>query len=356
MTRIHFGSGKSLSDPGGTNSFIIGLSGAQKSLGQRVILVDKIKLIGRPFRSSIPILEDTNLDIVNEFHFCLSFLHILLRNPNLIFRASQNIFHFHGPWYLESKFQKPKARFRNAIKFILEILILRRFKNIICVSQAFADILVSVYKIKPHCISVVPAGVDVNRFSPKTNFRSDSTKVKKIHIGTVRRLVPRMGLEILIESICYLPEYRLSIAGIGPIQNDLETLVENLGLSENVSFIGYIEENDLPDFYRSLDLCVIPSIALEGFCITALEAMACGVPVISTNIDGLKESVGQCDPKLLFEPNSIPSLISQIKFSKTRFIGDSLKFRNYALEYSWDRIAIKVEDKISGSISQNKYR
>lgn len=346
MTRVHYGSGKSISEPGGTHSFIIGLSEAQKKLGQTAILVDQIKLFGQPLRSSVPIAVGKNFDFVNEFHFCLSFLHILLRKPSLIWKAKLNILHFHGPWYLESKFQKPKARLRNSIKFLLEILILKKFRKIICVSQAFADILTSIYKVKACNISIIPAGVDVEHFSPKTKLRSNANLENIIHLGTVRRLVPRMGLEILIASMPELPDCKLSIAGVGPIQNELKMLVKDLGLSERVTFTGYIEEIDLPNFYRSLDLCVIPSIALEGFCITALEAMACGIPVIATNINGLKESVGRCDPKLLFDPNSISSLVSQIQLARNTFIGDSLKFRNYAVNYSWDKIAIQIENNL----------
>lgn len=356
MIRIHYGTGKSISSPGGTHSVILGLSNAQKKFGKTVIVVDQIKLFGHKFRTSSPIPKNLHTDFSNEFHFCLSFLHVMVRNPRLILKSKINVFHFHGPWYLESKIQNPKARIRNLLKLLLEISVFRQFPLIICVSQAFADILVNFYHVKPSKIRVIPAGIDEERFSLGANRREFGDHHTEIHIGTVRRLVPRMGLEVLIESMRELDNCKLRIAGIGYLERDLAELVEKLGLRKRVEFVGYIEEADLPNFYRSLDLCVIPSIALEGFCITALEAMACGTPVIASKLGGLIESVGQCDPNLLFTPNSISAIVSKIQFAKSNYLGNYGKFRNYALQYNWKLIAEKVEVSITNEIiSKNKF-
>ena len=354
MIRIHFGTGSKLSMPGGTHSVIIGLSDAQKELGHNVIIVDQIKFFGKAFNSTVPIKSIHRSKYVNEFHFCLSFLHILLRHPRLIFRAEMNILHFHGPWYLESKMQKPQAKLKNSFKLLLEFFILHSFRRIVCVSHAFKNILETTYRINPKRITVIPIGIDSVRFKPIQNNRSKQLSKSEMHLGTVRRLVPRMGLEILIESMCYVDSSRLTIAGIGPLENDLKKLVAKLGLNSKVKFVGYIQPEDLPTFYRSLDLCVIPSVALEGFCLTALEAMACGIPVIATNLDGLKESVGKCDSRLLFEANSITALVAQISLAKDNFVGDFLKFRQYSLGYSWTSIALTLEELIQLQSKQRK--
>lgn len=354
MTRIHFGTGSKLAKPGGTHSVIIGLSGAQKELGHTVIVVDQIKLFGKAFNSTVPIKSIHRSKYVNEFHFCLSFLHILIRHPRLILRAEMNILHFHGPWYLESKTQKPRAKLKNSFKFLLEFFILHSFRRIVCVSHAFENILKTTYKINPKRIAVIPVGIDLVRFKPVQNNRTSELDKSEMRIGTVRRLVPRMGLEILIESMCYVDSSTLTIAGIGPLENDLKKLVANLGLDSKVKFAGYIQPEDLPTFYRSLDLCVIPSVALEGFCLTALEAMACGIAVIATNLDGLKESVGKCDSRLLFEANSITALVAQISLAKDHFVGDFSKFRQYSLGYSWTSIALTLEELIQLQSKQRR--
>ncbi len=354
MVRIHYGTGRPLSNPGGTHSVIIGLSSAQEEINRIVIRVDQIKLLGKNYRSTAKLPKASNLDYVNEFHFCLSYLHILLRNPLLVLRSSLNILHFHGPWYLESKIQNPKARVRNCLKFILEFVLLHSFKQIICVSEAFADLLSTKFKINSRKIVVISAGIDTNRFTPSSESPKIGGTKRALQIGTVRRLVPRMGLEILISAMLEIEDGYLTIAGVGPLKEPLEQLVSELGLSERVTLSGYIKDEDLPDFYRNIDLCVIPSTALEGFCITALEAMACGIPVIATNLDGLKESVGKCDSRLLFEGNSIPALVAQVNLAKESFIGDSARFRKYSLGYSWTNIALTLEELIQTQTKQKR--
>ena len=354
MVRIHYGTGKPLTSPGGTHSVILGLSSAQEKINRIVIRVDQIKLLGKKYQSSSNLPKGRKLNYVNEFHFCLSYLYVLLRNPLLVLRSNLNILHFHGPWYLESKIQNPKARVRNSLKFILEFTLLHSFPQIICVSQAFAELLNTRFKIHPRKITVISAAVDTNRFMPSSEPQKVGGGERALHIGTVRRLVPRMGLEVLISSMLDIEDAYLTIVGIGPLEEQLKQLILDLGLSERVTLSGYVRDENLPDFYRNLDLCVIPSIALEGFCVTALEAMACGIPVIATNLEGLKETVGKCDSRLLFEANSIPALVAQISLAKENFVGDSLKFRKYSLRYSWTSIALTLEEMIHSQAKQNR--
>jgi len=352
VVRIHYGTGKPLASPGGTHSVILGLSSAQEEINRIVIRVDQIKLLGKRYQSSSNLPKGSKLNYVNEFHFCLTYLYVLLRNPLLVLRSNLNILHFHGPWYLESKIQNPKARVRNSLKFILELTLLHSFPQIICVSQAFADLLTTRFKINSRKIAVISAGVDTNRFMPSSEPQKVGEVERALQIGTVRRLVPRMGLEILISSMLEIEDAYLTIVGIGPLEEQLKQLILELGLSERVTLSGYIRDENLPDYYKSIDLCVIPSIALEGFCVTALEAMACGIPVIATNLDGLKESVGKCDSRLLFEANSIPALVAQINLARKNFVGDSLRFRNYSLGYSWTSIALTLEELIHSQTKQ----
>jgi len=354
VVRIHYGTGKPLTNPGGTHSVIRGLSSAQQEINRIVILVDQIKLLGKKYQISSNLPKGSKFNYVNEFHFCLSYLHILLRDPLLVLRSDLNILHFHGPWYLESRIQNPKARIRNFFKFILEFVLLHTFTQIVCVSEAFADLLRSRFKIDPRKIAVIPAGIDTNRFTPTSESQQNRPLKRALQIGTVRRLVPRMGLEILIPSMLEIEDAHLTIVGVGPLEEELNQLILELGLLEKVTLSGYIKDENLPDFYRNIDLCVIPSTALEGFCITALEAMACGIPVIATNLDGLKESVGKCDSRLLFESNSIPALVAHINLAREKFVGDSSRFRKYAIGYSWTSIALALEELIQYKTKQKR--
>ena len=333
-----------LSEPGGTHSVIKGLSRAQENLNLQVILVDRIKLFGKRYQSSSELPHGKKNEYINEFHFCLSFLHILLRNPTLVINSRLNILHFHGPWYFESKIQNPTHRIRNIFKYLTELMLIHSFPLIVCVSEEFAELLSRKYRVNRNKISVIPVGIDIDHFSPKNMHANMAVNRRTFQVGTVRRLVPRMGLELLIHSIIDLENTNLVIAGKGPLSFELEKLINALNLNDRVKLIGYVPDKDLPDFYRSLDVCVIPSVALEGFCISALEAMACGVPVIASDLDGLRSSVGKCDEELLFEPNSVESLVVKIKFAKEHLLDKPFKFRKYAEQYDWQQIATRYED------------
>ena len=349
----HFGTGKPLSTPGGTHSVVLGLAKAQERLGTKVVLVDQIKLFGQKYKSNVEISSQRDLHYVNEFHFCLSYLHVLLRNPLLVIRSNLNILHFHGPWYLESKIQNPKAHIRNFVKFVLEVILVHSFPRIICVSRAFADLLTEKYLVSAKKISVIPAGIDTNRFYPSPIRHQNERSASPLQIGTVRRLVPRMGLDFLITSMIEIENSFLTIAGTGPMHEQLNLLVKELNLEDKVKLIGFVPEKMLPRFYQNLDLCIIPSIALEGFCITALEAMACGTPVIASDLDGLKESVGNCDSRLLFKANSQSALVEKVEYARKNVVGNQKKFREYSLGYSWDSIALRLDNVIQLDLNKD---
>lgn len=140
-------------------------------------------------------------------------------------------------------------------------------------------------------ISRIPLGVDTDRFQP----RRDGNYRRRLGLPegrplllSVRRLAGRMGLENLLLAMRQvarvLPEAFLVIAGKGYLEAKLRAIVEQEGLGDNVCLVGFMPESDLPDLYRAADLFVMPSEELEGFGLSTLEALACGVPVIATPV------------------------------------------------------------------------
>jgi glycosyltransferase involved in cell wall biosynthesis len=115
---------------------------------------------------------------------------------------------------------------------------------------------------------------------------------KSIVIGTACRLVPLKGLVYLLRAVTTLrpefPNLRLEIAGRGPLQRDLEREADQLGLAEQVSFLGW--QTDLGPILRSWDIFVMPSLE-EGLPIAVLNAMAEGLPIVSTSVGGLPELI-----------------------------------------------------------------
>lgn len=127
-------------------------------------------------------------------------------------------------------------------------------------------------------MNVIENGVDVRKFSPK------SGPGKKPKVITVARLVERKRVQDVIRAVKDL-EIELEIVGDGPEMQDLGELVDDLGISHKVDFKGEVDHNDLPDYYRSSDIFVLPSLK-EGMSNTVLEAMASGLPVIVTDTGG----------------------------------------------------------------------
>ncbi|RMH58813.1 MAG: glycosyltransferase family 1 protein [Candidatus Hydrogenedentota bacterium] len=143
---------------------------------------------------------------------------------------------------------------------------------------------------EPSMIHRIPGGVDPERFPCKT-----ATPVgRPPRILTIRNLVPRMGIESLIEAAVILKirnrPVRLTIGGEGPLRPTLESRARDLG--DLCRFVGHIPERELARFYREADLFVIPSKAIEGFGLVILESFASGTPVLGTPVGAIPELVG----------------------------------------------------------------
>ena len=157
----------------------------------------------------------------------------------------------------------------------------------------------------PNKIEVVPNGINTDQFEPlnkekqrewvenyfRVEFSSD------LNIINVGRLSPEKGIQYLIKSLEYLsPDTKLFIVGDGPEKNSLEGLVKRTGLEKQVIFMGKISHDELPKILNAMDVFVLPAISMEGFSNSMLEAMACGLPVVTTPIGAgpevIKEDIG----------------------------------------------------------------
>jgi glycosyltransferase involved in cell wall biosynthesis len=132
---------------------------------------------------------------------------------------------------------------------------------------------------------------------------------------SVGRLSPEKGQAGLLQAFAKLrprhPELQLRLVGDGPDRASLETLVKELGLSDAVTFVGRLpEEETLAEIARA-NLLVLPSF-MEGLPIVLMEAMAAGVPVIASRIAGIPELVEDDETGLLFTPSNWNELASRI--------------------------------------------
>ncbi len=223
---------------------------------------------------------------------------------------------------------------------------LREADRIITVSNATKEYVLSL-GAKPDKIKVLHNGVDLEHFRHLPGKREEMRakfgipKSAKVAI-TVRRLVYKNGIDTLIESanlaIKKNPNVVFLVVGKGPDQNGVQTRIRELGIEKNFRLAGFVSDEDLPFCYNAADFFVLPSKSGEGLPLVALEAMACGLPVVATDVGGIREILTD-DFGALVPPNQ-PEPMAKAIFE---YSSDDLSSRKPELraaveeKYSWDR-------------------
>jgi glycosyltransferase involved in cell wall biosynthesis len=202
----------------------------------------------------------------------------------------------------------------------------------------------------PHVLartSNVPGAVDTDAFTPhgrEEARRRLGIPEREQLVLTVRRLVPRMGLEELIDAAALLdvPGLRVAIGGAGPNASELDARRVANGNADRISLLGRIPDEDLVDWYRAADLVVVPTVAYEGFGLVTAEALACGTPVVGTPVGATPELLEPLDPRLVassVEPAALAEAIALGLTLATPALRE--RCRAYAVErFSW-RSAIR---------------
>ncbi|MBT9587400.1 glycosyltransferase family 4 protein [bacterium] len=161
---------------------------------------------------------------------------------------------------------------------------------------------------------VVPSGVDLSHFSPESRDPAElGLPGDRLLVGTVLRLVPVKGIFDLLEAFKIVQQSRpdafLAIAGDGPLRQELIERAAQLGITQDVRFVGHVDP--VSPFLQTLDLFVLPSHN-EGMGRAVVEAMACRLPVVATRIGGLPDLVQEGDNGFLVSPRNPQDLASGI--------------------------------------------
>ena len=210
--------------------------------------------------------------------------------------------------------------------------------RITAVSSALMEATITI-GINPEKIQVISNGVDTNRFVPPANENRNNTI---LYVGS---LIERKGVKYLLSAMPELfrsfPHYRLVLVGEGPQYPMLRRLVNSLGIAEKVTFLGFQPQDQVRTWMQQARLLILPSLE-EAQGVVLLEALACGTPVIASQVDGIPEVITP-DVGILVPPaNSIAlfEAIRSILRSPRRWVDMSHRARERAVKYyDWDRIA-----------------
>jgi glycosyltransferase involved in cell wall biosynthesis len=294
--------------------------------------------------------------------------------PGVFFRIRKEEFdlmHLHHPdpvgnisgWFWAKRKNKPyvvtyhadisrKDLLRKIAAPIYENLFLKRILReaefVTTTTPIYPKISCVLSKMKLETVTV-PCGYDSSRFIPKNpqTLKKKLGLEKKKVILYLGRLNYYKGLPYLIEAYRQIrqkmPDTALVIAGSGPEEKKLKELSRGLG----IIFTGRVPDKEMAEYYSLAEVYVLPSVyEAEGFGISLLEAMACGVPVVTTNLSGMPYVVNFGKAGLLCEPRDSKELAQKILILMENKGERATVLKNakgWVSNFTWDRVSKELE-------------
>jgi D-inositol-3-phosphate glycosyltransferase len=236
----------------------------------------------------------------------------------------------------------------------VEFRIVDEADRILATCPAEVEELAALYDADPVRLSLVPCGVDPKKFRPieSREARKALGLADRPTVVYVGRLVPRKGVDTLVEAFALLPDRldaRLVIVGgepgtrVSPEAGRLSALAGELGVRQRVTFTGSRPQKELRHYYGATDVAVtVPHY--EPFGMTPLEAMACATPVVGSRVGGIKTSVADGETGYLVPPKDPEVLASRL----LRLLSDGTlrdrmgraARRRIEEHYTWERVAM----------------
>jgi len=247
--------------------------------------------------------------------------------------------------------------------------ILGRAARVLATSQDYARAsrLRPLARARPGLVDELPNGVDARRFHPGVeggavrdhyDLRPEDRTV--LFVGALDRAHYFKGIGVLLQALGRIsdPGLRLLVVGHGDLLAAYQSQAQALGLAARVTFCGRVPDADLPAHYAASDLLVLPSTTMgEAFGVVLLEAMACGKPVIASNLPGVRSVVDDGRDGLLVRPGDVEDLAEKVR----RLLADARGRREMGARgrkkveerYDWPRIVPRLEqvyaEVLSGS-------
>lgn len=303
------------------------------------------------------------------YHQPLSALGVTLARES---RPIPKVYVFHSPWAEEYAARSTNSRSKSSIsesinagRFIrrtVEYFVLATCHRVFVLSRFMADRLFKFHPRIGRRVRCLPGGVDVDRFRPAEDRHAAKASLQLPSEGplllTVRNLEPRMGIDHLLHAMKQVAkngrDLSLVIGGEGPLKDEFKSVADQLGLKTSVRFEGYIPDERLPAYFQAADFFILPTKALEGFGLVAVEALASGTPVLGTPVGAIPEVLAALQPNLLFDGVAPESIARGIMKHLNKAQADPRGYealrrrcRDYAeTHFSWDRIVGRLEQEL----------
>lgn len=336
---------------------------------------DKGLLVPRKWDDDGIEVHSVKLSLMNKFTVIQTFLKSAIKSFSL--RNEIDIYHSHGIFFSGVCFLDRKKPFIltihgyssqetvshghikiNSLPFkfmrFIEKQTINRSDVIIVVGSKLKDWVISELHADEKKVFVIPNGVNPEKFRP---FNASSLRDKlgystndKI-ILFVKKFTKQSGIEYLIQSIPLIykrfPNTKLLAIGGGPLHDELIKEIKELGLESQIKLINRVPHEEIPYYLNMSDIFVFPSVPMseteETFGTTLIEAMACGKPVVSSEIGGPKEILSNGNNVGILIPPKNPKAISDavIKLLENsdyaKKLGDNAK--NYVIsKYTWNKV------------------
>jgi glycosyltransferase involved in cell wall biosynthesis len=162
--------------------------------------------------------------------------------------------------------------------------------------------------------TLVPHGVDLDMFTPRSPGKQHVSGHEPVVMLAVGRLVAKKGFDVLIDALRLLDfDWRLLIVGDGPLSADLEHAARATTHADRIRFLGARTHAELPGLYHDADVVVVPSVIdadgdRDGLPNVVLEAMACGLPIVGSDVAAIPTAILHRDTGLLVDPGDVHGL------------------------------------------------